>query len=57
MSKWVTLLVVGVLLFGLLLCGAASFLGWGVRQVGPRHIRSGSIFGPSVRGGGPGAGK
>ena len=57
MSKLMTCLMIVLLVFALVLCVVASFWGWGVRQIGPRHIRSGSLFGPSVSGGGPGSGK
>ena len=51
-SKWVVLLVVFVLSIGLVTCGVASFWGFGIQQVGARHVR-----GISVVGGGPSAGK
>ncbi len=49
--------VVGLLLISMLMCGTAAYAGYGIRHVGPRHLRSGSINGPQVVGGGPGAGK
>lgn len=40
-----------------LLCGLFSYWGVGIQQIGPQHVRAGSIGGPGVVGGGPGAGK
>ena len=54
-------LMVGILVIGLvaslLLCATAAYWGYGVTQVGARHIRTASVSGPSVVGGGPGVGK
>jgi hypothetical protein len=55
-------LLIGVLASTLLFCQAvvvyASYRGWGTTStVQGRSVRSGSIFGPSVTGGGPGDGK
>lgn len=50
-------LAAGALILSLLLCSYASYVGFGVTPIGPRHLRSGSVLGPGVRGGGPGVGK
>jgi len=64
MSKWVIVLLVCCLLCAFLICSAASYLGFGVRQIGERYlsagdtsVRSGSTAGPRVTGGGPSSGK
>jgi hypothetical protein len=62
MSKLLTVLLIVCLLCSFVICNLASYLGYGVRQIGERHpnsisVRSGSVLGPRVGGGGPGAGK
>jgi hypothetical protein len=57
MSRFLFGVIVGLLLVSLLLCGAASYTGYGIRPVGPRHMRTGSVRGPTILGGGPGVGK
>ncbi len=53
----ITAAVIGLLTFNLILCGLFSYWGVGIQQVGPRHIRTGSVGGVVVGGGGPGTGK
>lgn len=57
MSRIMIVLAAGALILSLLLCSYASYVGFGVTPIGPRHLRSGSVLGPGVRGGGPGVGK
>jgi hypothetical protein len=57
-----TLLVVVMLITCLAGAVFASYQGIGIRQVGPStvadpSVRSGSLFGPGITGGGPGSGK
>ena len=46
-----------VLFLGLTVCSYAAYAGWGVAPIGPQQLREESVFGPGVRGGGPGTGK
>ncbi len=62
MFKLFTLLLIACLLFSFVICNLLSYWGYGVRQIGERHpssvsVRSGSVYGPRVSGGGPGTGK
>ncbi len=61
MSKLVTWLIVaaivGFLATNLFIAGFLSYRGTGVHQIGPRHLRAGSVAGPAIIGGGPRTGK
>lgn len=57
MSKVLVVLVIGFLLLGLAVSSVAAYQGYGIQQVGQHHLRSGSVYGPNVQGGGPGVGK
>lgn len=59
MSRWIAGFALGTLLLSQLLVGWASWRGVGVQRIGPDQpsVRSGSLFGPRVSGGGPGSGK
>ena len=57
MSGFLYTVVVGLLIVGMLLCGFASYVGYGIHLVGPKHLRSGSVRGPRIVSGGPAAGK
>lgn len=57
MSGFLYAVIVGLLIVGMLLCGFASYVGYGIHLVGPKHLRSGSVRGPRIVSGGPAAGK
>jgi hypothetical protein len=59
MSKWVAGFALGALLLSQVAVGWASWRGLGIQTLGPNQssLRSGSLFGPRVGGGGPGSGK
>ena len=61
-TRTATLIIIGLLTLNLCICGFLSFQGSGAKDVGPRQvrsstIRSGSIGGPGIFGGGSGSGK
>jgi hypothetical protein len=57
MSKLRVLLVTAALVLSLALASLCSYKGFGVKSIGTQQLRAGSIYGPGVTGGGPGAGK
>ena len=57
LTKYLLAIVTVFLLALFLVCSVAAYQGYGVRQVGPYHVRAGSVQGPSVLGGGPSTGK
>lgn len=57
MRTTVTILLILTLTFCMLGTAVASYNGWGLTPVGPSSVRSGSVGGPGVVGGGPGNGK
>ncbi len=57
-TTWlVVALIAGMLSCNLVICGLLSYWGVGIQQVGPHYLRTGSVGGPGVSGGGPGSGK
>jgi hypothetical protein len=57
LTSWlVTAFVTGLLVFNFAICSMLSYWGYGVQPVGPHSLRSGSIWGPTLIGGGPGEG-
>ena len=57
MAKLIAAIAVVVLLLGFIGCSVAAYQGYGLQSVGPYHLRTGSVRGPSVIGGGPSVGK
>ncbi len=61
MSKFtvwlIVAVIVGFLAVNLFIAGLLSYWGVGINQIGPRHLRAGSVSGPTVTGGGPHTGK
>jgi uncharacterized membrane protein YjjB (DUF3815 family) len=57
-STWLAVAIITSLLTcNLAICGLLSYLGVGIQQVTSHHLRTGSVGGPIITGGGPGAGK
>lgn len=57
MRTAVTILLILTLTFCMMGTAVASYSGWGLTPVGPSSVRSGSVGGPGIVGGGPGSGK
>ncbi len=57
MTKWLSRIIMVVLLAAFLMVCTAAYWGYGSQRVGARSLRAGSLNGPQVQGGGPGAGK
>ena len=57
MRTLITILLIGSLTFCMVGSAVASYNGWGLIAVGASSVRSGSVGGPGIVGGGPGSGK
>jgi hypothetical protein len=57
-TTWLAVaIIIGFLSCNLIICGLFSYWGVGIRQVTSHHLRTGSVAGPVVSGGGPSTGK
>jgi len=56
-SWLIAAIIIGFLSINFFICSLLSYWGTGIQQIGPRHIRTGSVSGPIITGGGPGTGK
>lgn len=57
-NTWLAVtIIISLLSCNLIICGLLSYLGVGIQQITSHHLRTGSVGGPVVSGGGPGAGK